>query len=73
MKLAGGPKDLKSGLMLNFAGISWLFWNTNLAGKQNKTKQKPTKKLKTNPIVSNGERENRKQAANAYQRVGAFS
>lgn len=39
MKLAGGLKDLKSGLMLNFARISWLLWNMNLA---------------KNPIVSNG-------------------
>ena len=39
MKLAGGLTDLKSGLMLNFARISWLLWNMNLA---------------KNPIVSNG-------------------
>lgn len=57
MKLAGGLKDLKSALMLNFAGISWLLWNTN---------------LEKNRIVSNGERENRVQAANACQLDGAF-
>lgn len=60
MKLAGGLKDLKSGLMLNFAGISWLLRNTNLA---------------KNPIVSNGERGRieREKAANACQLDGAFS
>lgn len=58
MKLAGGLKDLKSGLMLNFVGISWLLGNMNLA---------------KNPIVSDGERETRGKATNACLLDGAFS
>lgn len=56
MELAGGLRDLKSGLMLNFAGISWLFWNT---------------KLQKIPLCLMEERERRGQAATARQLGGA--